>query len=100
MKSLVDVHVVLATPADLENWDEDAEEAAERLNTILHLAYDLADEDIDTSRLEKILHHIWVNWHEDSYLLEIDDADLHDWVDQLLATWDDAEHDEDYEQNY
>lgn len=97
MKSLLDVHVVLATPQDMEFWDELAEEAADKLNIILHMTYDHADEDIEIGRLERILQYIWENWREDSYLLEIDEVDLQDWVDHLLATWDDADHEEQFE---
>ena len=89
MKDMVDVHVVLATAEDMEFWDDLAEEAAEKLNIILHMLYDNADEDITVSSLENMFQHIWENWREDSHLLEIDDEDLRDWVDHLLATWDD-----------
>lgn len=89
MKSLIDIHVVLATPEDMDTWDEQADEAAERLNMILHMVYDHADEDIAVQRLENLLQHVWENWREDRHLLDIDEVDLRDWVDHLLATWDD-----------
>ncbi len=95
MKSLIDIHVVLATPEDMEYWDEQAEEAADKLNLLLHMVYDSADEDIEVQRLEKILQHIWENWREDSYLLEIDEVDLQDWVDHLLVSWEDDDQEND-----
>ena len=70
---------------------EDPDEAAERLNTVLHMVYDRAEEDIETERLEKILAHTWSIWHQDDNLLYVNDDDLLDWVDHLLATWDDAD---------
>jgi hypothetical protein len=91
--------VVLATPDDMDHWDELAAEAADKLNVILHMVYDQADEEIETSRLENIFQHVWENWREDTYLMEIDEIDLHDWVDHLLATWDDAEHEDDNNQH-
>lgn len=91
MKNLLDVQVVLATEEDLDVWEEQAEEATEKFNMILHMLYDRADDDIEVSRLENLFQHIWENWREDSHLLEIDDVDLRDWVDHLLATWDDEE---------
>lgn len=93
MKNMVDIHVVLATVVDMEYWDEQAEEAADRLNSLLHMLYEKADEDIDSATLENMIQYIWENWREDSHLLDIDEDDLYDWVDQLLATWDD-EHQE------
>lgn len=91
MKQLIDIHVVLATPADMDVWEEQADEAAEKLNMILHMLYDGADEDIETQKLENLLQHVWENWLEDSHLLDIDEVDLRDWVDHLLATWDDEQ---------
>ncbi|MGS2720150.1 hypothetical protein [Paraglaciecola aestuariivivens] len=89
MKHLVDIHVALATIDDMDFWDEQAEEAADRLNLLLHLLYDRAEEDINSSSLENMIQYIWENWREDAHLLDIDEDDLSDWVDQLLATWDD-----------
>ncbi|MFT5313387.1 MAG: hypothetical protein ACI8Z9_001877 [Paraglaciecola sp.] len=89
MKNMVDIHVVLATIDDMEYWDERAEEAADRLNSLLHMLYQKAHEDINSSSLENMIQYIWENWREDSHLLDIDEDDLYDWVDQLLATWDD-----------
>ena len=91
MKHLIDIHVVLSTVEDMDYWEDQAEEASEKLNMILHMLYDNAEEDIAPSRLENMLQHIWENWREDSHLLDIDDEDLRDWVDHLLATWDDVE---------
>ncbi|MBN7820574.1 hypothetical protein J0A65_11900 [Bowmanella sp. Y57] len=89
MKSMIDIHVVLATPADMEFWEDLAEEAADRLNELLHYLYAQVDEDIDTHQLELMMQHIWETWHQDQYLLDIDEQELYDWVDQLVATWDD-----------
>ncbi|GGW88483.1 hypothetical protein [Alteromonas halophila] len=91
MKHSVDIHVVLATINDMEDFHDDPEEASERLNFILHAIYDRADDDIETLRLEKLLHFAWETWHEDQSLSEIDDDELLDWVDHALATWDDAD---------
>ena len=95
MKEYVDIHVVLATPADMEDNFDEPEEAAERINFILHCIYDRADEDADTHWLERLLHYTWETWHQTRNLLDIDHDELLDWVDHTLATWDDADN-EDY----
>lgn len=91
MKHMVDIHVALATLDDMEFWEDQAEVAVEKLNSILHLLYDKSDEDISVDKLENMIQFVWENWREDSYLLDIDEDDLYDWVDQLLATWDDEQ---------
>ena len=57
MKHLIDIQVVLATWQDMEDVFEEPDEAAERLNTILHMVYDRAEEDISVERLEGLLSH-------------------------------------------
>ena len=89
MKHTIDIQVVLATVEDMDFWDDRANEATDRLNTILHMLYDKAHEDINSTSLENMIQYIWENWREDAHLLDIDEVDLYDWVDQLLATWDD-----------
>ena len=93
MKNMIDIQVVLATVEDMDFWEDRADEATDRMNTILHLLYDKADEDINVTSLENMIQYIWENWREDAHLLDIDEDDLYDWVDQLLASWDD-EHQE------
>ncbi len=66
----------------MEDFHDDPDEASERLNFILHAVYDNAEEDIETQRLEQILHYAWESWQQDK------------WVDHTLATWDDASNDE------
>lgn len=91
MKSSVDIHVVLSTWDDMEDVHDDPDEASERLNLILHMVYDRAEDDIDTARLEGILSFVWSIWHQDANLLDVNEDDLLDWVDHQLATWDDAD---------
>jgi hypothetical protein len=90
---MVDIQVVLATLDDMDFWDDRAEEAMDRMNVILHMLHDQADEDIEVINLENMIQYIWENWREDAHLLDIDEDDLYDCVDQLLASWDD-EHQE------
>ncbi|MBU3022912.1 hypothetical protein [Aestuariibacter sp. A3R04] len=96
MKEYVDIHVVLATPQDMEDKFDAPDEAAERINFILHCIYDRADDDVETHWLERLLHYTWETWHQTDNLLDIDDDELLDWVDHTLATWDDADNEEDY----
>ena len=91
MKELIDIHTVLSTPEDIEDYHDDPEQASDCLNFILHTVYAHADEDIEPHRLEKMLQYTWEFWYRDQQLTEIDEVDLADWVDQMLATWDDSD---------
>ena len=96
MKYSVDIQVVLSTPEDMLDVHDDPSEASERLNFILHAVFDRAEEEIETDRLERILHFCWESWQQDSNLMDIDDDELLDWVDHTLATWDDSDNNELY----
>ncbi|MDN4504209.1 hypothetical protein QX776_17510 [Alteromonadaceae bacterium BrNp21-10] len=91
MKEMIDIHVVLATDEDMQHWDEDADLALERFNDMLHYLYDSVDDDIEMQQLENMIQHIWEFWLKDQHLIDIDAEDLQDWVDQLVATWDDVD---------
>jgi seryl-tRNA synthetase len=91
VKSLIDIHVVLSTAEDFEDWEEQSEQASERFNEILFMLYEVADEDIPVNRFEKMVEHLWQVWSTDPYLLEVEYVDLMDWVDHLLTNWDDGE---------
>ena len=54
MKSSVDIHVVLSTFEDMEDFHDDPDEASERLNFILHAVYDNAEEDIEKRGTEGV----------------------------------------------
>ncbi|WP_395343084.1 hypothetical protein PN836_002595 [Ningiella sp. W23] len=85
MKQFVDIHTVLSTPDDMDDYHDDAISASEKLNIILHMVYDQADDDIDTAYLEALLEKTWEYWHKDRYLIDIEVDDLLDWVDHLFS---------------
>lgn len=91
MKELIDIHVVLATAADFEQWEEEAPEAADKFNIIIYALYDAVDDDIDVGEFERMLQHVWEIWSVDQQILQIDDADFVSWVSEMLNSWDDNE---------
>ena len=68
MKSLLDIHVALATAEDMDVWEERAETAADRLNDLLFMLYDRAPEDAPVAQLEHQIQKIWEIWREDEHL--------------------------------
>jgi len=88
MKHLVDIHIVLSTPQDMDDIHDYPEAASEKLNAILHMVYDNSQEDISSQELENMLSFVWEHWHQDKHLSDIEVDDLVDWVDHLLNTWD------------
>jgi hypothetical protein len=86
MKDAVDIHMILSTSEDMSDVHDEPEAASEKLNMVLHMVYDKADEDIETDKLEELLENTWEYWHKDQYLGDIEVDDLLDWVDHLFNT--------------
>nr|WP_136249494.1 hypothetical protein [Ningiella ruwaisensis] len=84
MKHLVDIHMVLSTPEDMEDYHDDPEAASDSLNMVLHMVYDKADDDMAPDKLEEYLTNTWEYWHQERHLADIEVDDLLDWVDHLL----------------
>lgn len=82
---------MLSVPVDLEDWHDDSEVASENLNLMLHRVADRCKDDDAPNRFESLCSQVWEYWVKDQSLSEIDEADLLDWVDQQLASWDDSE---------
>jgi len=91
MKHLLDIHTVLSTEQDMLDMHDDPYQASEKLNTVLHMVYDRADEDIELESLENMIADTWEYWHKHTYLVDIEVDDLLDWVDHLVNNWNNAD---------
>ena len=69
----------------------------ERLQSLSQVAEDQdmglsvgSNTDVALGKAGLILHYCWETWVNEPQIVEIDDDDLHDWVDHLLTSWDDT----------
>ena len=84
MKEFVDVHYFLVSEAVVGDWDGEEELVAERLNEIFHVLYDMAEEDIDTEVLERLLTMVWHHWIGQPALPELETDEILDWCQHVL----------------
>lgn len=84
MKEFVDIHDYLVTEAIVGDWDGDEEIVAERVNEFYHTLYDLAEEDIETEILERLLALIWDAWIGQDELPDLESEDIYDWCRHVL----------------
>ena len=84
MKQFVDVHDFLVSESVVGDWDGEEELVAERLNEIFHLLYDMAEEDIDTEVLERLLTMVWHHWIGQNVLPELETDEILDWCQHVL----------------
>lgn len=84
MKEFVDIHDYLVTEAIVGDWDGQEEEVTSRVNEIYHTLYDLAEEDIETEILERILALVWDTWIGQESLPDLDTEDIYDWCRHVI----------------
>ena len=84
MKECVVIYDHLVTQEIVGDWDGDEEEVAERINEIYHTMYDLAEDDIETEILERLLALIWDTWMGQEALVDIETDDIYDWCKHVL----------------
>ncbi len=84
MKEFVDVHDFLVSEAVVGDWDGEEELVAERLNEIFHVLYDMAEEDIETEILERLLTMVWHHWIGHPELPELETDEILDWCQHVL----------------
>lgn len=85
MKEFVVIHDYLVTEAVVGDWDGQEEVVAERVNEIYHTLYDLAEEDIETEILERLLALIWDTWiGQQDVLPDLESEDIYEWCRHVL----------------
>ncbi|MEL7309119.1 MAG: hypothetical protein AAGK05_15460 [Pseudomonadota bacterium] len=80
MKDLLNVQDYLFAIADVGDWEGEEEVVAERLNDLIHMAWDRLPDDIDCESIDEIINGIWEHLRGDLALIEADFEELTDWV--------------------
>ena len=66
--------------ADVGDWEGEEEVVAERLNDLIHMAWDRLPDDLDCESIDEIINGIWEHLRGDLALIEADFEELTDWV--------------------
>ncbi|AXV65118.1 MULTISPECIES: hypothetical protein [Pseudoalteromonas] len=80
MKDLLNVQDYLFAIHDVGDWEGEEEVAAERLNDLIHMAWDRLPDDLDCESIDEIINGIWEHLRGDLALIEADFEELTDWV--------------------
>jgi len=88
MKEFIVIHDYLVAESVVGDWDGQEELATEKLNEIYHTLYDLAEEDIDPSELEPLLHLVWETWIGQDVLPDLETDDIYEWCRNVLENRD------------
>ncbi len=80
MKDLLNVQDYLFAIADVGDWEGEEEVVAERLNDLIHMAWDRLPDDLDCESIDEIINGIWEHLRGDLALIEADFEELTDWI--------------------
>ncbi|MCF7499340.1 hypothetical protein [Pseudoalteromonas sp. L1] len=80
MKDLLNVQDYLFSIQDVGDWEGEEEVVAERLNELIHMAWDRLPDDLDCESIDEIINGIWEHLRGELALLEAEFEELTDWV--------------------
>ena len=80
MKDLLNVQDYLFSIQDVGDWEGEEEVVAERLNELIHMAWDRLPDDLDCESIDEIINGIWEHLRGELVLLEAEFEELTDWV--------------------
>ena len=80
MKDLLNVQDYLFSIQDVGDWEGEEEVVAERLNELIHIAWDRLPDDLDCESIDEIINGIWEHLRGELALLEAEFEELTDWV--------------------
>ena len=79
MKDLLNVQDYLFAIQDVGDWEGEEEVVAERLNDLIHMAWDRLPDDLDCESIDEIINGIWEHLRGDMAVIEADFEELADW---------------------
>ncbi|ASG65798.1 hypothetical protein CEW91_06435 [Idiomarina piscisalsi] len=79
-----DIHSYLVTREDAVFFDDDAEEAADQINEMLHHINALRTDDDNTEQLEEMVRRTLYDWIEEPALLELSFDEMDEYVQNLM----------------
>jgi hypothetical protein len=80
MKDLVNIQDFLVESTEVGDWEGEEEFIADRMNELLHYCWSLIPADMTVENIEQALAGVWDNLRGGSILLDVDMAELEDWV--------------------
>ncbi|RUO60294.1 hypothetical protein [Pseudidiomarina insulisalsae] len=95
MYSEFDIHAYLVSYRDMAFFEDDADEAADQLNELLHYIHQYSDEDDTLDVLEEVVRRTLYEWIENPELLALDSEEMQAYIMEQLADARQQESDDD-----
>jgi hypothetical protein len=84
MKDLIDLHDYIISSEIVGDWDGDEEEVTDRINNMIHQAYNILPDDISAMMAEEIFNEIWAAVAGQDFVIESELDELESWLDSFV----------------
>ncbi|MFT5164160.1 MAG: hypothetical protein ACI9FJ_002761 [Alteromonadaceae bacterium] len=85
MKDLINIQDYLVTSLEVGDWEGEEDVVADRLNELLHCAWEWIPDEMDVELINTVLTGIWDKLRGNTALLDVDMDELLDWLDTYLV---------------
>lgn len=94
MKDLIDVHDYIIGQELVGDWDGQEEEVTDRINSMIHQAFNMLPDDVDAFTVEKLFDELWAAVAGQDFVIEAEYDELESWLDTFVRQkLDEIEHD-------
>ena len=84
MKDFINIHDYIISSELVGDWDGKEEEVTDRINTMIHQAYDMFPDDITTETAEKLFDELWAAVAGQEFVIEAEYDELESWLDTFV----------------
>ena len=84
MKDFINIHDYIISSELVGDWDGNEEEVTDRINTMIHQAYDMFPDDITTETAEKLFDELWAAVAGQEFVIEAEYDELESWLDTFV----------------
>lgn len=84
MKDLLSVQDYLFSIVDVGDWEGEEELVCERLNELIHHAWERLPDDLSCDQIDTIITGIWEHLRGDLALIDAELEELLDWVEHYI----------------
>lgn len=84
MKDLINIHDYIISSEIVGDWDGQEEEVTDRINSMIHQAYNMFPEDVSAESAEKLFDELWAAVAGQEFVIEAEYDELESWLDTFV----------------
>lgn len=84
MKDFINIHDYIISSELVGDWDGQEEEVTDRINSMIHQAYNMFPDDISTDVAEQLFDELWAAVAGQEFVIEAEYDELESWLDTFV----------------